>query len=129
MFVQASLSDSGDLTGISETGREAAERGIACQLLGVTYDGSPLVRAELAAALARLAAGHSVLFQVPPNIVCHHEFCHHYYAQVRAMQVESLHTGLFCQVCLRIVIYVVHTSVHDALCFRSGDFKIIVCSC
>ena len=64
MFVQASRSDTDDLTGISERGREAAERGIACQLLSVTYDGSPLVRAELAAALARVAAGHSVLFQV-----------------------------------------------------------------
>lgn len=49
---------------MSESGREAAEQGIASQLLAVTYDGSPLVRAELAAAVARLAAGHSALFQV-----------------------------------------------------------------
>lgn len=62
--MQAVQSDTGELSGISESGREAAERGIACQLLSLTYDGSPLVRAELAAALARLAAGHSTLFQV-----------------------------------------------------------------
>ena len=49
---------------MDEQERLAAERAIACQLLAVTYDGSPLVRAELAAALARLAAGHEVLFKV-----------------------------------------------------------------
>ena len=64
LWLQATQADTGELTGSGDTSREAAERGIACQLLSVLYDGSPLVRAELAAALARLAASHSVLFQV-----------------------------------------------------------------
>ena len=58
-------SEGGGLPGVSEQERLAAERAIACQLLPITYDGSPLVRAELAAALARFAAGHAVLFKVP----------------------------------------------------------------
>ena len=63
-LVQVSEPESGALSGMSEQERLAAERGIACQLLPITYDGSPLVRAELAAALARLATGHEVLFKV-----------------------------------------------------------------
>ena len=62
--MQVSDNESGPLSGVSEQDRLAAERAIACQLLPVTYDGSPLVRAELAAALARLATGHVVLFKV-----------------------------------------------------------------
>ncbi|KAL0035168.1 hypothetical protein WJX79_004418 [Trebouxia sp. C0005] len=62
-LVQVSDNESGPLSGVSEQDRLAAERAIACQLLPVTYDGSPLVRAELAAALARLATGHVVLFK------------------------------------------------------------------
>ncbi|DBA97523.1 hypothetical protein WJX77_009223 [Trebouxia sp. C0004] len=62
-LVQVSDNESGPLSGMSEQDRLAAERAIACQLLPVTYDGSPLVRAELAAALARLATGHVVLFK------------------------------------------------------------------
>ena len=58
--------EGGALPGVSEQDRLAAERAIACQLLPVTYDGSPLVRAELAAALARFATGHAVLFKVCP---------------------------------------------------------------
>ena len=57
-------SEGGGLPGVSEQDRLAAERAIACQLLPVTYDGSPLVRAELAAALARFATGHVVMFKV-----------------------------------------------------------------
>ena len=64
MALQVSESEDGGLPGVSEQDRLAAERAIACQLLPVTYDGSPLVRAELAAALARLATGHAVLFKV-----------------------------------------------------------------
>ena len=63
--LQVVESEGGGLPGVSEQERLAAERAIACQLLPVTYDGSPLVRAELAAALARFAAGHAVLFKVP----------------------------------------------------------------
>ncbi len=59
---------------MSEQDRLAAERAIACQLLPVTYDGSPLVRAELAAALARLATGHVVLFKVCAALVTCHVF-------------------------------------------------------
>ncbi|KAL3149110.1 hypothetical protein ABBQ32_001950 [Trebouxia sp. C0010 RCD-2024] len=62
-LVQVVDSEGGGLPGVSEQDRLAAERAIACQLLPVTYDGSPLVRAELAAALARFAAGHAVLFK------------------------------------------------------------------
>ena len=69
--MQASQADASEVSGSSDTGREAAERGIACQLLSVLYDGSPLVRAELAAALARLAAGHTVLFQVASHHTMH----------------------------------------------------------
>lgn len=62
--------EGGALPGVSEQDRLAAERAIACQLLPVTYDGSPLVRAELAAALARFATGHAVLFKVcPPSFL------------------------------------------------------------
>lgn len=65
LFLQVVDSEGGGLPGVNEQDRLAAERAIACQLLPVTYDGSPLVRAELAAALARFAAGHAVLFKVP----------------------------------------------------------------
>ncbi|PSC68711.1 Regulatory-associated of TOR 1 [Micractinium conductrix] len=43
--------------------RLAIERAIACALLEVVYDASSLVRAEVAVALARVAVGHSLLFQ------------------------------------------------------------------
>jgi regulator-associated protein of mTOR len=43
--------------------RLVLERVIIAGLLEVVYDGSPLVRAEVARALARVALGHSVLFQ------------------------------------------------------------------
>ena len=62
--MQVSENEADGLSGLSEQDRLAAERAIACQLLPVTYDGSPLVRAELAAALARFASGHVVLFKV-----------------------------------------------------------------
>ena len=68
--MQVSEPESGALSGMSEQERLAAERGIACQLLPITYDGSPLVRAELAAALARLATGHEVLFKVTLLHLC-----------------------------------------------------------
>lgn len=64
VLLQVVDNEGGGLPGLSENDRLAAERAIACQLLPVTYDGSPLVRAELAAALARFAAGHAVLFKV-----------------------------------------------------------------
>lgn len=43
--------------------RLVLERAIIAGLLEVVYDGSPLVRAEVARALARVALGHSILFQ------------------------------------------------------------------
>lgn len=64
--MQVSDNEGGDLPGLSKHDRLAAERAIACQLLPITYDGSPLVRAELAAALARFATGHIMLFKVRP---------------------------------------------------------------
>ena len=42
----------------------AIDRALACHLLQIVYDASPLVRAETALALTRLALGHNVLFQV-----------------------------------------------------------------
>ena len=42
--------------------RHASERAVASQLLPLTGDGSPLVRAELAVALARVAAAHPAHF-------------------------------------------------------------------
>ncbi|EIE23195.1 ARM repeat-containing protein [Coccomyxa subellipsoidea C-169] len=45
--------------------RVEREREIACYLLLAVYDASPLVRAEVAVGLARLAEAHAVLFQVP----------------------------------------------------------------
>jgi WD40 repeat protein len=42
--------------------RHASERAVASQLLPLTADGSPLVRAELAVALARVAAAHPAHF-------------------------------------------------------------------
>ncbi|KAL4421494.1 hypothetical protein ABPG75_010785 [Micractinium tetrahymenae] len=48
---------------LPEGERLAVERAIACALLEVVYDASPLVRAEVAVALARVAVGHSLLFQ------------------------------------------------------------------
>lgn len=44
----------------------AIDRALACHLLHRVYDASPLVRAEVALALTRLALGHSVDFQVLP---------------------------------------------------------------
>ncbi|EFN54506.1 hypothetical protein CHLNCDRAFT_135218 [Chlorella variabilis] len=48
---------------LPEAERLALERAIACALLEVVYDASPLVRTEVAVALARVAVGHSLLFQ------------------------------------------------------------------
>ncbi|KAL4426136.1 hypothetical protein ABPG77_007418 [Micractinium sp. CCAP 211/92] len=48
---------------LPEGERLALERAIACALLEVVYDASPLVRGEVAVALARVAVGHSLLFQ------------------------------------------------------------------
>lgn len=48
---------------LPEAERLAVERAIACALLEVVYDASPVVRAEVATALARVAVGHSLLFQ------------------------------------------------------------------
>ena len=42
----------------------AVDRAIACHLLQIVYDASPLVRAEVALSLGRLVSGHNVLFQV-----------------------------------------------------------------
>ena len=67
-LLQVVDNEGGGLPGVSEQDRLAAERAIACQLLPVTYDGSPLVRAELAAALARFATGHVVLFKVCSSV-------------------------------------------------------------
>ena len=36
-------------------------------MLQVVYDASPLVRAEVAVSLARVAAGHTLYIQVDPN--------------------------------------------------------------
>jgi hypothetical protein len=49
--------------GAAAAERQSAERAIACHLLDVVYDASPLVRAEAAVALARIASGHSLFFQ------------------------------------------------------------------
>ena len=49
----------------SDADRLAKERALACHLQGSVYDASPLVRAEVALGLGRLAHGHNVLFQVP----------------------------------------------------------------
>jgi len=46
-----------------EQERLVLERAIICGLLEVVYDASPLVRCEVARALARVAMGHSLLFQ------------------------------------------------------------------
>ena len=76
-LLQVVDNEGGGLPGVSEQDRLAAERAIACQLLPITYDGSPLVRAELAAALARFATGHVVLFKVCSS-VCYsdkHDSC------------------------------------------------------
>eukprot|EP00887_Chlorella_sp_A99_P005702 scaffold1.g5702.t1 len=48
---------------LGEGERAAMERAIAAALLEMVYDASPLVRAEVASSLARLAVGHSLLFQ------------------------------------------------------------------
>jgi regulator-associated protein of mTOR len=42
--------------------RLVVERAIICTLLEVVYDGSPIVRGEVARAFARVATGHSLLF-------------------------------------------------------------------
>ncbi|KAK9819637.1 hypothetical protein WJX72_000593 [[Myrmecia] bisecta] len=47
----------------SEGERFAAEREVACHLLTCLYDASPLVRAEVAVGIARIAAGHAMFFQ------------------------------------------------------------------
>jgi len=48
---------------IHEGERYAAEREIICYLIQMIYDGSSLVRAEVAVALARVAAGHSLMME------------------------------------------------------------------
>jgi regulator-associated protein of mTOR len=50
-------------THLPDKERLVLERVIIAGLLEVVYDGSPLVRAEVARALARVTLGHSVLFQ------------------------------------------------------------------
>ena len=57
---------------LSEDSRLAAERHVAQQLLDLVYDASPLVRAEVAAAIARLAVGHAHMFEVRS---CHVLLC------------------------------------------------------
>ena len=57
---------------LSEDSRLAAERHVAHQLLDLVYDASPLVRAEVAAAIARLAVGHAHMFEVRS---CHMLLC------------------------------------------------------
>ena len=57
---------------LSEDSRLAAERHVAHQLLDLVYDASPLVRAEVAAAIARLAVGHAHMFEVRS---CHMSLC------------------------------------------------------
>ena len=47
---------------LPEASRNASERAVASQLLPLTSDASPLVRYELAVALARVAAAHPALF-------------------------------------------------------------------
>lgn len=47
-----------------EAERLALDRAVACHLLQVVYDASPLVRVEVALALSRIVTGHSILFQV-----------------------------------------------------------------
>ncbi|CAK0786809.1 hypothetical protein CVIRNUC_010023 [Coccomyxa viridis] len=49
--------------GAGERARLEKEREIACHLLQAVYDASPVVRAEVAVGLARLAVSHSLLFQ------------------------------------------------------------------
>ncbi|CAL8465312.1 g4847 [Coccomyxa elongata] len=57
-------SDGGNGSSVPEhRSRLEREREIACYLLMAVYDASPLVRAEVAVGLARLAEAHSVLFQ------------------------------------------------------------------
>jgi hypothetical protein len=51
---------------LPETERQVLEREIGSLLMPMTQDGSPCVRSEVAVALARLAAAHSVYFEVPP---------------------------------------------------------------
>jgi hypothetical protein len=48
---------------VSEGERQTLERDIATIALGFAFDASPLVRAEVAFVLARIAAGHLVQFQ------------------------------------------------------------------
>lgn len=48
----------------------AVDRAIACHLLQIVYDASPLVRAEVALSLSRLVSGHNVLFQVSFGQAC-----------------------------------------------------------
>lgn len=49
---------------VQEAEKLAVDRAIACHLLQIVYDASPLVRAEVALSLSRLVSGHNVLFQV-----------------------------------------------------------------
>lgn len=53
-----------DMRGLFQEGeRQALDRALACHLLQLVYDASPLVRAEVALALGRLVSGHAVFFQ------------------------------------------------------------------
>lgn len=57
---------------LPETERQVLERDMGSLLMPMTQDASPLVRSEVAVALARLAAAHSVYFEVRP---CLSIFC------------------------------------------------------
>lgn len=46
------------------------ERELACYLLELTYDASPLVRAQVALGLARISLSHPLLFQACPPRLC-----------------------------------------------------------
>ena len=45
------------------------ERELACYLLELTYDASPLVRAQVALGLSRISLAHPLLFQVSSSSV------------------------------------------------------------
>ena len=53
-----------------EVERLAVERALACHLLRIVYDASPLVRGEVVLAMGRIILGHSVLFQVSHWLAC-----------------------------------------------------------
>lgn len=79
--MQGSTSDSevlpqtgqGDGSSAHEAGKLAVDRAVACHLLQIVYDASPLVRAEVALSLSRLISGHNVMFQVGNPRTCRSE--------------------------------------------------------